>query len=78
VRWVEHGVRTFGETGLPLNWMRNPQSIPPSPAGASGLNELSDNIAGIPQREAQHVKELDAVLEDWFRVVFDEEVVVNA
>ena len=35
------------------------------------------NIALIPQRKAQHVKELYSVLEDWLRVVLDEEVMVN-
>lgn len=31
----------------------------------------------VPQRETQHVKELDTVLEYWLRVVIDEEVTVN-
>lgn len=35
-------------------------------------------IAGVPQGEAQHVKELYAVHEYWLRVVVCEEVTVNA
>ena len=42
-----------------------------------GLSEMSSDMTGIPQRETQHVKELDPVLEYWFRVVIDEEVAVN-
>ncbi len=49
-----------------------------APRSGVGLNELLGNIARIPQRKTQHVKELYSVLEDWLRVVLDKEVTVNA
>jgi len=44
----------------------------------AGLNALSGHVAWVPQRETQHVKVLYPVLEDWFGIVLDEEVMLDA
>lgn len=33
---------------------------------------------GVRQGKTQHVKELYSVLEDWFRIITEEEITVNA
>ena len=60
-----------------LSWLLPNARNKPEQRSGVGLNELG-NIARIPQRKAQHVKELYSVLEDRLRIIIDEEVMVNA